>query len=153
MVFDLVFLVILVWAAYRGFSKGVILQAATLLALVLGIFGAIKFLKSNGSTVILITHSLEVLKRAEHAFLLCHGTIIAEGSINKISKYFGGKCIPCDRCQHIETSVKGNDIGKSAEPYKTHGETNRHSKYEQDKKQGKDTDDADEGKTHFAPSF
>jgi len=60
------------------------------------IFSAIKFLKSNGSTVILITHSLEVLKRAEHAFLLCHGTIIAEGSVNKISKYFGGKCIPCD---------------------------------------------------------
>ena len=43
MIFDLVFLVILVWAAYRGYSKGVILQAATLLALILGIFGAIKF--------------------------------------------------------------------------------------------------------------
>lgn len=43
MVFDVVFLVILVWAAYRGFSKGVIHQAATFLALILGVIGAIKF--------------------------------------------------------------------------------------------------------------
>lgn len=43
MIFDLIFLVILVWAAYKGFSKGVIHQAATLVALILGIIGAIKF--------------------------------------------------------------------------------------------------------------
>ena len=43
MIFDAVFLVILIYAAYRGFSKGVILQAATLLALVLGIIGANRF--------------------------------------------------------------------------------------------------------------
>ena len=55
MIFDLVFLVILVWAAYRGFSKGVILQAATLLALILGIFGAIKF--SDYTSAILIENT------------------------------------------------------------------------------------------------
>jgi len=59
-------------------------------------FKSIKFLKSNGTTVILITHSLAVLKQAEDAFLLCHGSIIQKGSIDEISVYFKGKCIPCD---------------------------------------------------------
>jgi Fe-S cluster assembly ATP-binding protein len=59
------------------------------------IFEAIKFLKSNGTTTILITHSLAVLKHAERAFLLCNGYIVREGSVNEIIKYFGKKCLPC----------------------------------------------------------
>jgi len=59
------------------------------------IFGAIKFLKASGSTIILITHSLAVLKQAEYGFLLCSGSIIQEGTIQEISKYFKGRCIPC----------------------------------------------------------
>lgn len=43
MIFDLIFLTIFVWAAYRGFTNGFIIQLATFAALVLGIFGAIKF--------------------------------------------------------------------------------------------------------------
>lgn len=43
MIFDLIFLVIFVYAAYRGFTKGLIVQAATFAALLLGLFGAIKF--------------------------------------------------------------------------------------------------------------
>ena len=42
-VIDLVFAVILAWSAYRGFSKGFILQLSTLAALILGIWGAIHF--------------------------------------------------------------------------------------------------------------
>jgi Fe-S cluster assembly ATP-binding protein len=60
------------------------------------IFDSIKLLKSSGATVILITHSLEVLQQAEYAFLLCNGSIIQRGSIKEISGYFKGKCIPCD---------------------------------------------------------
>ena len=60
------------------------------------IFEAIELLKSNGSTVILITHSIAVLKRAEHAFLMCHGDIIDKGSVDRINGYFANKCIPCD---------------------------------------------------------
>jgi Fe-S cluster assembly ATP-binding protein len=60
------------------------------------IFEAIKILKDGGSTVILITHSLEVLKQAEHAFLMCHGKIVEKGSVESIGEYFGGKCMPCD---------------------------------------------------------
>ncbi len=40
---DLIFLVILLWSAYRGFAKGFILQLSTLAALLLGILGAIEF--------------------------------------------------------------------------------------------------------------
>lgn len=43
MVFDIIFLVIFCWAAYKGYTRGFVLQAATLAALVLGIFGAIRF--------------------------------------------------------------------------------------------------------------
>ncbi len=41
--FDLVFIVLLLWSAYRGFTKGFILQLSTLAALLLGIYGAIHF--------------------------------------------------------------------------------------------------------------
>jgi len=43
MVFDIIFLLIFVWAAFKGYMKGFILQAASLAALILGIWGAIKF--------------------------------------------------------------------------------------------------------------
>jgi membrane protein required for colicin V production len=43
MVFDLLFILLFVWAAYKGFTKGLILQMTSLAALFLGIYGAIKF--------------------------------------------------------------------------------------------------------------
>jgi membrane protein required for colicin V production len=43
MIFDILFILIFLWAAYKGFTKGFILQAATLAALILGIWGSIKF--------------------------------------------------------------------------------------------------------------
>ena len=60
------------------------------------IFGAIRLLKQMGSTVLLITHSLAVLEQAEHAFLMCSGTIIDKGDIGKIRPYFVNKCLPCN---------------------------------------------------------
>jgi len=51
MVFDIIFIVIFIWAAYKGFSKGLLVQAATFAALVVGIFGAVKF---SGYTTSLI---------------------------------------------------------------------------------------------------
>lgn len=41
--FDLIFAIILIYSAYKGFSKGLVIQVASLIALLLGIFGAIKF--------------------------------------------------------------------------------------------------------------
>ncbi len=60
------------------------------------IFDAVKVLKSLGTTVILITHSLAVLDQAEHAFLMCHGQVVDKGDVKKIRRYFEDKCIPCD---------------------------------------------------------
>lgn len=58
-------------------------------------FEVIKKLKNNGTTVILITHSLSVLRQSEHAFLMCHGEIIQKAVSEKIIPYFENKCIPC----------------------------------------------------------
>jgi membrane protein required for colicin V production len=52
MVVDIIFILILAWAAYRGYSKGLFVQIATFAALFLGIFGAIKL--SGFTTGILI---------------------------------------------------------------------------------------------------
>jgi membrane protein required for colicin V production len=43
MLFDIIFILIFCWAAYKGFTRGFILQAASLIALILGVYGAIKF--------------------------------------------------------------------------------------------------------------
>jgi len=41
--FDLIVIVLLAWSAYKGFNKGLISSAASLIALLLGVWGAIKF--------------------------------------------------------------------------------------------------------------
>jgi membrane protein required for colicin V production len=43
MLFDIIFILLFIWAAYKGFTRGFILQAASLAALVLGVYSAIKF--------------------------------------------------------------------------------------------------------------
>jgi len=60
------------------------------------IFEIIRMLKEKGTTVVLITHSLTVLKQAEYAFLMCNGTVVEKGDVSKIIPFFEGKCIPCD---------------------------------------------------------
>jgi len=49
---DLVFTVLLLWAAYRGYTKGFIVQLATLAALLLGILGAVMFSDFTSSLII-----------------------------------------------------------------------------------------------------
>jgi len=41
--FDLIVIVVLAWSAYKGFNKGLISSAASLIALLLGVWGAVKF--------------------------------------------------------------------------------------------------------------
>jgi len=60
------------------------------------IFDALADFRERGTTVIMITHSQEVLKHAEHAFLLCNGRVIDKGTVGHIDGYFGDKCICCD---------------------------------------------------------
>ena len=69
-------------------------------------FEVIKELKENGKTIILITHSLAVLRQSEHAFLMCHGEIIQKAASEKIIPYFENKCIPCPHKNEPDEEVK-----------------------------------------------
>jgi Fe-S cluster assembly ATP-binding protein len=60
------------------------------------IFEVIREMKDEGITVILITHSGEVVKHADHGFLLCDGRIVDKGIPQKIFRYFEGSCASCD---------------------------------------------------------
>ncbi len=60
------------------------------------IFESIRLLKSRGATILMITHSVTVLRESEHAFLMCCGRVIDKGPVKDIAKYFSTKCIPCD---------------------------------------------------------
>lgn len=73
------------------------------------IFEAIKILKENGTTVILITHSPTVLKQAEHAFLMCNGMIVDKGRVEKIMPFFESKCLPCDHKNRPDLEVKEDE--------------------------------------------
>lgn len=58
-------------------------------------FEVIKEQRKKKKTILLITHSLAVLKQADHAFMLCNGEIIKKDVTEKIVPYFENKCIPC----------------------------------------------------------
>jgi Fe-S cluster assembly ATP-binding protein len=74
------------------------------------IFDAVHFLKSHGSTVLLITHSQEVLRAAEHAFLLCCGKLLEKGSVEKIDSFYSSSCIPCNhKNEPTKESVDAED--------------------------------------------
>lgn len=60
------------------------------------IFDAMRTLKKEGRTVILITHSAVVLKQTEKAFLVCNGEVVDQGPTEDIIKYFENKCIACN---------------------------------------------------------
>jgi Fe-S cluster assembly ATP-binding protein len=60
------------------------------------IFKIIEELKGLGTTVVFITHSIAVLDKAEHGFLICDGKLRDKGTKPEIEKYFKNKCIKCD---------------------------------------------------------
>jgi Fe-S cluster assembly ATP-binding protein len=72
------------------------------------IFDALADFKERGATVIMITHSQEVLKHAEHAFLMCCGSILDKGAVGRIDDYFADHCMPCDHTnQPDEQEIAG----------------------------------------------
>lgn len=52
-------------------------------------------LREQKATVLLVTHSSEVLKHADHATLICCGRTIEAGPAEEIQHYFEDRCIPC----------------------------------------------------------
>jgi len=75
------------------------------------IFDGIKLLRELGSTVVLITHSLSVLKQAEHAFLFCGGKLVSKGTIDKIEPFFEGECLPCKHKNEPDEEGDNNGNG------------------------------------------
>ena len=60
------------------------------------IFEAMQLLRRQGTTIVTITHSLPVLRQAEHAFLFCCGRLVNKGSVDTIAQYFEQRCHRCD---------------------------------------------------------
>ncbi|MBN2214174.1 MAG: CvpA family protein [Bacteroidales bacterium] len=54
---DIILIIILLWSAYKGFTKGFIITIASLAALILGIFGAIKL---SGYTAEILYDKMEI---------------------------------------------------------------------------------------------
>lgn len=54
---DIVLVIILLWSAYQGFTKGFIITIASLAALFIGVFGAIKF---SGYTANILSEKFEM---------------------------------------------------------------------------------------------
>ncbi len=71
------------------------------------IFDNLDTLKERNTTVLLITHSPTVLRRAEHAFLMCCGRVVDKGSVERIAPYFEQQCIPCDHKNRPEKDAAG----------------------------------------------
>ncbi len=74
------------------------------------IFEALQILRENKATVIMITHSLAVLRHAEHAFLMCCGQLVDKGSVDKIAAYFENKCIPCDHPNREKIAAEAANV-------------------------------------------
>ena len=56
---------------------------------------SISNLKKSNIAVIVITHSLELLKNSDYAFLICGGKIILKGNPKNIIEFYKNKCIVC----------------------------------------------------------
>jgi Fe-S cluster assembly ATP-binding protein len=59
------------------------------------IFDLLSDLPDSGTTVMLVTHSEEVLSQATRATLMCCGKAVDEGDSEEIQRYFERQCIPC----------------------------------------------------------
>lgn len=69
------------------------------------IFDAIGVLRERGATVLLITHSLTVLKQADHGFLICDGRLVHKGSVEKIQSFYADECMGCDHKNEPDDEV------------------------------------------------
>ena len=58
-------------------------------------FALFDSLRAEGTTVLLVTHSAEVMKHADRATLMCCGQTVEEGPAPRIRRYFEDRCIPC----------------------------------------------------------
>jgi membrane protein required for colicin V production len=99
---DIILAVPLLWAVYRGFTKGFIIEVASLIAIVLGIYGAVHFsyfisdaLKLKSEYASLISFAVTFLIIVVIVFLLAKMleksvNLLALGLVNKLAGAFFG---------------------------------------------------------------
>lgn len=61
------------------------------------VFAVMEYLKSAGTTIVVITHNMQVLKKADRAFLICDGKLIDESKGGDVAEYFKNRCLACPR--------------------------------------------------------
>lgn len=66
----------------------------------------IKDFKKQGSIIILITHNLKTIEKADIAYLLCKGKLIQVASPDKIKEYFNNKCQLCQNQNNFDLNIK-----------------------------------------------
>jgi Fe-S cluster assembly ATP-binding protein len=72
------------------------------------VFEAMDYLKGIGATVIVITHNMQVLKKAGSAFFLCDGKFISKSEGSDVVEYFKNRCAACPRKHKSETERSKN---------------------------------------------
>lgn len=70
------------------------------------VFEAIDYLKSLGTTIVLITHSAQMLRRADAAFMLCEGRVIDQSEGGDLAEYFRSRCLKCARKNKLSKERK-----------------------------------------------
>lgn len=66
----------------------------------------IKDFKKQGSIIILITHNLKTIEKADIAYLLCKGKVIQVASPDKIKEYFNNNCQLCQNQNNFDLNIK-----------------------------------------------
>ncbi len=69
------------------------------------IMQGVSAMKSQGSSVLLITHTKDALDIADRASLLCGGKVLQTGSPEEMSQWFGDHCVICN---HINVPEEGS---------------------------------------------
>ncbi|MGM5481683.1 MAG: ABC transporter ATP-binding protein [Nanobdellota archaeon] len=59
------------------------------------ILETVRYLSKQGTTILLVTHSLKVLEEAEHGFLICDGRLLYKGTVEEVVPVFRNKCMNC----------------------------------------------------------
>ncbi len=60
------------------------------------IVNIMKYLKDNGSGVIVITHREEIANYSDYSYLICDGKVLKSGSCRDIIEYYRNTCDVCD---------------------------------------------------------
>lgn len=70
------------------------------------IMEGVSAMKSQGSSVLLITHSKDAPDIANKASLLCAGRVLQTGSPEEMSQWFGDRCVICN---HVNMPEEGSE--------------------------------------------